>query len=338
MGMHTSRALGILLTTVMVSLTLSGCLNGYGTEERGASIARELGDMPGVLEVEASFKEPVLGVSPYSAVWISLTGDVTEPQVLDILTTFSGANLAAGTEHVSTSLQMRIETDDVNVTERLELDFAEPNSQLLAGVVRAWFDLRGRYVDTRVGLIKQFLGSNPAGFEVTIDMPEGSTAASELEAIRDVSSVFTDIGRVTQLFMVDGRFKASSGLPSEATIAAAESMVATEGITDLRGQFYGDEIAHLDARMSDPPGPLDPAAGIPSALVQAVDLITGDESAMSVAFQIGDDPNVEWFFRNDSCEQYSELSDDNESRALLLHWARDGRTLLDGSTAASCFS
>jgi hypothetical protein len=43
-------------------------------------------------------------------------------------------------------------------------------------------------------------------------------------------------------------------------------------------------------------------------------------------------------FTNVDCGPYPNLVEAEPSRTLLQYWARDGRTLLDGSSAASCFA
>lgn len=336
--MRATRALGVLLTAVMVTITLSGCIFNREMETKTLSIAGQIEKMPGILEIEPTFREISLGQPRQSSIWLTLAAEVTEAEVLDILTAFSAANVASGIQPLSTKLTLRPEAEDVSDWELLRLDLAEPSAQQLSDLARTWFELRTRYANTDVALIRSNYRQHPWGFEVSIRMPEGSTVMAELAAIRDVSGLFADIGPVTKLFAVKGGFTVERSLPSESTLALAESIAATEGLSKLSGTFFGEEMFDLDARMSEESGLVDFAIGVSPVMARVVDLVPSGTVPVRFSFRLGDARERTAFFYNESCERYRELPASDQSRALLLYWARDGRTLLDGSTAASCFA
>jgi hypothetical protein len=89
--------------------------------------------------------------------------------------------------------------------------------------------------------------------------------------------------------------------------------------------------------MSAQAGLVDFSIGVSPLMARVVDLVPEDAVPLRLSFRLGDARQPAVFFENASCEPYAGLRDRDESRALLLHWARDGRTLRDGATAASCF-
>ncbi|MBX3094866.1 MAG: hypothetical protein KF680_10085 [Cryobacterium sp.] len=336
--MRTSRILGLLSMVVLTSLTVGGCGVITPVESKTNTIARELSGMPGVLAVRGDFRE-LHPVQPRrSALWVDLDPAATEAEVLDILTAFNAVNLRTGVDRVNSILNLVIDHGTPLDTDRLTLDFDAPSAQELAGLARAWFDLREHFAGADVELLRHRFGQPGAGFELSVTMPEHFAVVDDLDAIRHVRDLFADIGPVMKIFEVDGRFTVERALPSESTLAIVESIVTTDGVISAQGQLWGDESIRLTATVSNESGLVDFALGVSPLMAEVVDLIPADAPAIRLSFRLGDSSDVAVYFDNEACKYYGEGLAGAESRKLLSYWARDGRTLRDGSTAASCAS
>ncbi|HRN28542.1 MAG TPA: hypothetical protein PK781_06920 [Terrimesophilobacter sp.] len=334
--MRASRIHRLLLFGLLAAVVVSGCGMLAPVGSKTDTVARELIGMPGVIAVEGSVRELHLTQPRRSVLWVDLDPAVTEPEVLDILTAFDAVNRRTGVEPVSSTLNLSIDHASPLDTDRLKLDFDAPSPQQLAGLAGAWFDLRERFVGADVGLIDYHLGEPQVGFEVTINMPEHFDAVDDLAALRHLRTLFADTGPVTKVFQVGGQFEVERSLPSESTLSLVESVLRTFGILSVHGQFWGDERVRLTTTISAESGLVDFALGVSPLMAEVVDLIPQDAPPIRLSFILGDSRDAAVYFDNEACEYYGDDQAGADSRELLSYWARDGRTLLDGSRAADC--
>jgi hypothetical protein len=183
------------------------------------------------------------------------------------------------------------------------------------------------------------IGSS-TGYVVNLSVGLGqSTFEGDVTALHDAQGDFAKLGDVGRYEQVDGRFAASAGLPTDddlRLLAVIDTVLAADGQEpDLRGEYNGlDTSFSLVASVAES---TDEATGLNAAAVRALDAIPASGApGLQFQFVSAADKHVIGTFDDRSCDAYSGTPADDPGRLLLAYWARDGRTLLDGSAAESC--
>lgn len=327
------RTIGFLLAIALVPAALSGCGADRPVEAKTDAVARALEGMPGVLAVSAEVHEQSLSRGRYSSLGVELDRAVSPGQVRDVIDAFTDENLRTGVDGVSSILNLRIDVGSPLDTEYLVLDYPHASPHQLERLTRAWFELRERFTGVSVELMRGGVTHPGAVFEVSIGMPEGSTELDGLEAIRLVGSLLDDAGTVRKIFPVRGHFEVVGGLPGEATLRLVQSIIEHEGVLASRGSFWGDDLVRLEATISGESALVDLGIGVPRVMAGVVDLIPQDSPAMRLDFVVRDSDRAGASFDNETCDRFGEGPSAALSGTLMSYWARDGRTLRDGSPA-----
>ena len=200
-----------------------------------------------------------------------------------------------------------------------------------------WVGARGTYTATDLGMVV----ASGTDYVVNLKVALGkSSFEGDLAALQAARAAFEPLGDVGRYEQTDGRFAASGGLPDDGALSllvAIDSVLAADGTEpDLRGEYDGLTTSFsLAAKVAES---TDAANGLNAAAARLVTALPADGPGLAISFVAAKDNSAVAFFDDRSCDSYVGLAETDQSRQLLEYWGKDGRTLRDGSTVASCFT
>ena len=329
----TRRLAAALLVTALALAGLVGCVGGGGpVGTKTNSILGAIANLPGVVGSSTVFNEHSVTSDPHSMIELQVDPKASAEQVAAIIKSFAKANTETGLDVLSSELHL-VTKGGPDKLELLYAPITDPQATTLAA---SWLDLRGRYASTDLGMV---VGSS-TGYVVNLSVGLGqSTFEGDVTALHDAQADFAKLGDVGRYEQVDGRFAASAGLPSDddlRLVAVIDAVLAADGQEpDLRGEYNGlDTSFSLVATVAES---TDEATGLNAAAVRALDAIpAATPLGLQLQFVSAADKHAIGTFDDRSCDSYSGTLATDAGRLLLAYWARDGRTLLDGSAAESC--
>lgn len=300
----------------VVLVALAGCIPGAPINVKTTTVAHAIESLPGVTTVTVDSQERTQYTAARSDVYAGLSAAATADEVGSILTAFAAANRDTGPADVSSRLRLIVD----NSANQIDLEFAALTEAQAAAAAEAWLDLRDSYDSAALHIF----GPDELAVGVTVMLGGEPSVERDLGALYSARDVATSVGPVTDFTAVDGKFGASGALPNDAWLALAQKIA---GLVEVSGQYYGDDNSFgfkADYVATDAATQRRVAALVPAGDAVEIEFRTDDGTAV--------------FFATASCERYLGLDAADPSRALLEAWADDGRTLVDGSTVASCFS
>lgn len=308
----------LLASAVVVALlvALAGCIPGAPLNVKTTAVADAIRDLPGVTSVTVDSQEETHYTAARSDVYAGLSADATADQVAAILAAFAAANRDTGTDVVGSRLRLIVDSS----ANQIDLEFNALTDEQASAVATAWLGLRDSYESAALHI------SGPDELEVgaTVMLGGEPSVERDLGALYNARDIATSVGPVTDFTAIDGNFGASGALPDDAWLTLAQAIA---GLVDVSGQYYGDDNSFgfkADYDATD------------AALQQQVVALVAPGNSVDIEFRTEDGTAA--FFVTASCERYTGLDAADPSRALLEAWAADGRTLVDGSTVAACFS
>jgi len=325
---------GVIAIALLAAGALAGCdaLGGPVTDKTNA-ILKQLSALPGVVASTSTQGERSLSSEPHSELKLEVAADATAAQLDKIVTTFAHANVETGLDKVVSELDLAAQ----GTTDTLQLLYGKISDAQATTLADSWLDLRGRYTSTALGLVI----SSGTDYIVNLSVGLGqSSFEGDLTALHDAQADFAKLGDVGRYDQVDGRFAASGGLPDDTMLAqlvSIEAVLTADGTEpDLRGEYDGLTTSFsLVAAVADS---TDAGNGLNAAAVRLLDTIPAAGAGITVKFVSATDRHEIATFDDRSCDSYVGLAAGDPSVQLLAYWARDGRTLRDGSTAESCNS
>lgn len=333
------RALAATLVATVASLSLAACFDLNAVGRKTEAIYDQLKDLPGVVDGSIEVTETSAFSPRRSAVYLYVADDLTADQAVDIITTFAHANIETGVKPVSAELHLIDETSLIR--NELQVDYAPLTDATAAALGETWVELLGSTDGASITV-----AAAVSGYDVTanVDLPGEPTIERDLADLAEAGAIFDRIGPIKTYTQADGRFSAYAGLPGEEALAQLATLqaaaVAAGG--DITAE-YGGTTPQNFVKVIVPvaAATVDPANGLPVTIESVVDAIPVD--AFPVLFHVNDevesiDGVTGITFTNVDCGPYPTLVSLEPSRTLALYWARDGRTLLDGSTIESCYS
>jgi hypothetical protein len=305
----------VLVLALAGILALSGCVNGqaFPILTKTETIADELRELPGVSDVVTAAIEETRYSPATSEVYATVASELTAQQIQTILTTFAASNERTGTDIISTSLAL---TTGVAATS-LHVEYEGLTDDLAAALAEQWVLLRGAFEQASLGVVPGQSDDYVVNLEVVLGGDQ--TFDRDAGALVAVRSTFDALGAVGTFTETNGAFAAEGGLPNDASLALLYSIdTAAESLT---GTFFSASNSY--GLVASTPSP--------EAVVNAVPPVAG--TSVYITFD-----GTELFFDTADCLSYEQLDSSDPSALLLNYWARDGRTLRDGSAAASCFA
>lgn len=333
------RALAATLVAGVASLSLTACFDLNAVGRKTEAIYDQLKDLPGVVGGSIEVTETSAFSPRRSAVYLDVSDDLTGTQAADIITTFAHANIETGIEPVSAELHLVNETSLIR--NELDLDYAPLTDATATALGETWVDLLG---STDGASITVAAAATDYDVAVNVDLPGEPTIERDLADLASAHEIFDALGPIKTYNQADGRFSGFQGLPGEdaldqlRTIQAAA--VAAGG--DITGEYSApNDQNFLTVIVPVAAAAVDPANGLPVTIEAVVDSIPA--GAFPVLFSVNDeiesiDGVTGITFTNVSCDAYANPVTVEPTRTFALYWARDGRTLLDGSSMESCFS
>jgi hypothetical protein len=334
------RAFVAAFAAIAGVLSLSGCLEFGAIAAKTDAIHEQLADLPGVTGSSVQVTENSAFSARRSAVYLDVSPDVTADQVVTMITTFAHANIETGVDKVSAELHLVLET--ATMRNELEVDYAGLTDETAAALGETWIDL----LASADGASIVVAAATATGHSVEVNLALGGepTIERDLAALAGAADIFGRLGQIRRYSQDDGRFAATDDLPSDAAIAqlATVQAAAVSVGGDITAEYGG--LAHQNFIKVIVPvaaSAVDAATGLPTSIETVVDSVTAD--AFPMLFTVNDEvESIDGItgitFTNADCGPYPTLIEIEPSRTLLQYWARDGRTLLDGSTVASCFT
>ena len=327
---RTNQLVAAIALAAFAVAGLSGCVGGGPVATKTDAIAGQLKSLPGVTATDTAFNEHTVTSDPHSLITLTLDPAVTADEVATIIAAFAKANTDTGLDELSSELNLAAGEDTLDL---LYAPITDAQVKTLAG---SWTDLRGTYASTALGMIIASGSDYVVNLAVGLGKSSFEGDLTALQAARGELEPLGDVGRYEQS---DGRFAASSGLPDDAALSlliAIDSVLAADGTDpDLHGEYDGLSTSFsLTAKVADS---TDAASGLNAAATRLVAALPAAADGITIAFLAADGAPVA-FFDDRSCDAYVGLEAADPSRKLLEYWGATGRTLLDGSTVASCFS
>ena len=310
------RPLAALAVAAALLASLAGCVPGAPVNVKTAAVAKSIDSLPGITQVTVDSQEASYYTAARSDVFADLATDATAAQVARILDAFAQENRRLGTDVVSSRLRLIVGSS----ANQLDLEFAGLTDAQATASADSWFALREQYQTALLHLS----GPDDLTLDVTVTLGGEPSVERDLAALEQARDLETALGPVSYFTAVDGNFGASRGLPDDAALDLARAVAA---LIEVSGEYYGDEDSFgfkADFVPSD------------TALQQQVAALVAPGVAVDIAFRTADGTAV--FLNTASCNAYAGLSADDPSVALLAFWAADGRTLVDGSSVASCLA
>lgn len=339
--MHPSpRRLIVAAALAVVSVVaLTGCIEFGEVAAKTDKVNNQVKDLPGVTASSVETTEKSAFSGRRSAVYLDVAEGITADQVGTIITTFAHANRETGTDKVSTELHLLRET--ATMRNELQVQYAPLTDATATALGDTWVDLLG---STDGASITVAYASSGYDVDLNVDLPGDPTIQRDLDALANAGTYFDKLGPIHSYNEADGRFSATGGIPGPDAITQLAYLqaaaVAVGG--DITGAYYGpSELNSLKVTVPVAASTVDPANGLPTSLETVVDAVPA--GAFPVVFTVNDEnPSIDGVtgieFTNAKCDGYATLVSLEPSRTLLLYWARDGRTLINGSTVESCFS
>lgn len=332
------RALAATLVAAIATLSLSACLDLNAVERKTQTIYDQLKGLPGVVDGSIEVTETDTFSPRRSAVYLDVSDDLTGEQAADIITTFAHANIETGIEPVSAELHLVNETPLIR--NELDLDYAPLTDATATALGETWVDL---LTSTDGASITLTYASTDYDVTVNVDLPGDPTIERDLADLASAGEIFDRIGPIKTYNQADGRFSAFEGLPGEDAIAqlATIQAAAVAAGGDIEGEYSApSDQNYLTVIVPVAKAAVDPANGLPVTIEAVVDSIPA--GAFPVLFSVNDeiasiDGVTGITFTNVSCDAYADPITVEPTRTFALYWARDGRTLLDGSSMESCF-
>lgn len=328
------RLAATLAIGALAVATLAGCVGGDGpVETKTDSVLAAIANLPGVVGSSSTFNEHSITSAPHSLIELEVDPEATAVQVGVILKSFAKANTQTGLTVLSSELHLATHGGP----DKLELLYAPITDAQAAALAEGWLDLRGRYASTDLGLVL----AGGAGYVVNLAVGLGQSGfEASVAALQDARAVLGPLGDVGRYEQVDGRFAASGGIPDDTALtllAAMNLLLGADGQDpDLRGEYDGG--GNSFSLVADVAASTDAATGLNAAIVRTLASIPASGPGLAIEFHAASDKHVVATFDDRSCDAYLGKTATDPNAALLLYWARDGRTLLDGSTAQSCLS
>jgi hypothetical protein len=326
------RALAAVAIAALAVSALVGCIGAGPVTTKTNAILDELRNLPGVVDANTRADERSAQSQPHSMIELKLDPAATVAHVETIVTTFAHANVTTGLDVLSSELHLVVDGGP----DKLELLYPDISDTQATTLAQGWLDLRARYASTDLAMVS----GTGTGYVVNLSVGLGqSSFVGDVTALHDAQGDFAKLGDVGRYEQVDGRFAASGGLPADddlRLLAVIDTVLAADGQEpDLRGEYDGMGTSFtLVATVADS---TDGATGLNAAAVRALDAIPASSPlGLRLQFVSAADRHVIGTFDNRSCDAYSGAPADDPGRLLLAYWARDGRTLLDGSVAESC--
>ena len=294
---------------LLVVLALSGCgpTGPLPMFTKASTVADAVSGLPGVTEVQPTSVEETNYTAPAADLYVRVDDDISEAQLASVLTAFGDADRQSG--------------QDV-VFSRLDLYFGEDTTNEIVAENGVLTEEYAGQLATTIGQLRQdydsaVLSVDPTGWSLSLVLGGEPTLLRDLTALHDARELVEQLGTVRAFDEVDGRFRTEDGLPDDAWLAFLQGFAET--VPDLRGVYYGQDQSF--SLVTDE-----------LSTLAVLDAIPADAPPFDIAF--GDDI----FFDNRNCDAWYLLEADDPSIPLLTYWTADGRTLLDGSTAADCLS
>lgn len=331
--MPSPRRVAALAIAAFAASLLAGCVSAGPIATKTDAILQQIIDLPGVVGSSSKFNEHTITSDPHSIIELQVDPKVTAAQVDAIIKAFAKANTETGLTLLSTELHLATKGGP----DKLELLYAPITDAEASTLADSWLDLRGRYASTDLGMIIA------SGTDYVVNLSVGlgeSTFDGDLTAMHDAQADFAVLGEVGRYEQADGRFAASGGLPDDTALTQLASLnlvLAADGTDpDLRGEYDGlDTSFSLIAVVAES---TDAATGLNAAITRTLDSVPAAGAGIAIEFHSATDQHVVATFDDRSCDSYIGLAATDPTRQLLVYWARDGRTLRDGSTAESCFA
>ncbi|MEP6480031.1 MAG: hypothetical protein ABJB03_11605 [Rhodoglobus sp.] len=339
--MHPSlrRSFAAALVAIVCVVALAGCIEFGEVAAKTDKIYGQVKDLPGVTDSSVEVTENSAFSARRSAIYLDVADGISADQVGTIISTFAHANVETGTDKVSAELHLVNET--TTMRNEFQVQYAPLTDATATALADTWVELLG---STDGASITVAYASS--GYDVALNVALGGdpTIQRDLDALANAGAYFDALGPVHSYNQADGRFSATGGIPGPDAIAQLAYLQAAAVSVggDISGAYYAEsDLNSVKVVVPVAASAIDPANGLPTSLETVVDAIPA--GAFPVVFGVNDEnPSIDGVtgieFSNTKCDRYTTLVSLEPSRTLLLYWARDGRTMLDGSTAESCFA
>lgn len=329
--MPAPRILSAAAVAVLAAALLSGCVSGTAVATKSNAILKAVSELPGVVASSTAFNEHTVASDPHSRIDLEVSPDATAAQVGTIITEFAHANVKTGLELVSSELKLAV----TGAPDTLDLLWSPITDTQATTLATTWIELRGHYATTTLGM------TIASGDDYKVDLQvalHDTSLNAELTAFHDAQQIYSTLGPVGRY--ENDSFAADNGLPDDAALTTLYNLntVLTADGQDPKLVATLDGLQNLFFVVATVADSTDAATGLNAAAVRAITAVPSTAPAISIEFKSAGDASTIVKFDDSACDIYVGLPETDPARRLIELWAQDGRTLLDGSTVASCFA